>query len=110
MRCILDGHLVLSRQLGQANHCPAIDVLASVSHTFTRGLAATARPPAASRALMAKHAEVRFASAGGRVQGGRRIADEAIAKLPAIHALLRQPADEASAHDTTLGQLQALAT
>ena len=60
---------------------------------------------------MAKHAEVRFLLQVGEYKAGSdTLADEAIAKLPAIHALLRQPADEASAYDTTLGQLQALAT
>jgi len=112
VRSILDGHLVLSRQLGQANHYPAIDVLASVSRTFTR-VATPAHREAAGhvRALMAKHAEVRFLLQVGEYKAGSdTLADEAIAKLPAIHALLRQPADEASAYDTTLAQLQALAT
>ncbi|MEY4561542.1 MAG: EscN/YscN/HrcN family type secretion system ATPase [Pseudomonadota bacterium] len=112
VRSILDGHLVLSRQLGQANHYPAIDVLGSVSRTFTR-VASPAHRQAAGhvRALMAKHAEIKFLLQVGEYRAGSDpLADEAIAKQAAINALLRQQSDETSALTTTLDQLGALAT
>lgn len=111
VRSILDGHLVLSRQLGQANHYPAIDVLASVSRTFARVTTPVHRQGAGHvRALMAKHAEIKFLLQVGEYRAGSdALADEAIAKLPAIHQLLRQQADEASAFEATLDQLGALA-
>jgi type III secretion protein N (ATPase) len=110
VRSILDGHLVLSRQLGQANHYPAIDVLASASRTFGRVTSPEHRAAAARlRALMAKHAEIRFLLQVGEYRAGSdALADEAIAKWPAINALLRQPAETASAFPDTLAQLRDL--
>jgi ATP synthase in type III secretion protein N len=111
VRSILDGHMVLSRQLGQANHYPAIDVLASVSRTFNR-VASSQHQHAAGhvRSLMAKHAEIRFLLQVGEYKAGSDLhADEAIAKLPAINKMLRQRSEETSAFEATLQQLGALA-
>lgn len=112
VRSILDGHFVLSRALGQANHYPAIDVLASVSRTFTRVAEESHHRAAAHvRGLMAKHAEIKLLLQLGEYKAGSDPqADQAIAKLPAIHALLKQRPDESTPYDDTLRQLRALVT
>ncbi len=96
VRSILDGHIVLSRELGQAGHYPAIDVLASASRVFTRVAAPTQRENALRlRALMAKYAEIRFLLQVGEYRpGSDELADQAIERWPAIQALLRQRPDE----------------
>jgi type III secretion protein N (ATPase) len=101
---------VLSRALGQANHYPAIDVLASVSRTFSRVTSPEHQAAAGhTRSLMAKHAEIKFLLQVGEYKAGSdALADEAIAKLPAIHALLRQPSTEGTALPDTVTKLRAL--
>ena len=107
-RSIMDGHIMLSRKLGQAGHYPAIDVLASASRVFNR-VTTRAHQDAAlrTRALMAKHEEISFLlQVGEYAAGSYELADAAIAAQPAIDALLRQRPDEASGMDDTLDQLQ----
>ena len=61
VRSILDGHIVLSRQLAQAAHYPAIDVLGSASRVFTRVTGRDHRDAASQlRSLMARFNEVEF--------------------------------------------------
>jgi len=108
VRSILDGHIVLSRQLAQAAHYPAIDVLASASRVFTRVAQKPHREAASQlRALMARHTEVEFLLRVGEYQAGSDpLADRAIERLPALKALLQQRSDEASDFDTTIQTLQ----
>ena len=110
-RSILDGHIVLSRKLGQAGHYPAIDVLASASRVFTRVTSREHQQAALRvRALMAKHEEIRFLlQVGEYAPGSDALADDAIAAQPAIENLLRQRPDEASAFEDTIGQMQGFA-
>ncbi len=112
VRSILDGHIVLSRELGQAGHYPAIDVLASASRVFTRVATPTQQSAALQlRALMAKHAEIRFLlQVGEYAAGSDAVADRAIALWPQVQAFLRQRPDEPSAWATTQQALQQLST
>ena len=108
VRSILDGHIVLSRELGQAGHYPAIDLLASTSRVFNRVSTPAQREHALRlRALMAKHAEIRFLLQVGEYRAGSDdLADQAIARWPAIEALLRQPPEEATPFAETLRRLR----
>jgi ATP synthase in type III secretion protein N len=107
VRSILDGHIVLSRELGAAGRYPAIDVLASASRVFGR-VAARAQQEHALRlrALIAKHAEIRFLLQVGEYKAGSDVlADQAIERWPAVEALLRQRPDETSGFADTLRRL-----
>ena len=106
-RSILDGHIVLSRALGQAGHYPAIDVLASASRVFTRVSAPEHQQAALRmRALMAKYQEIRFLLQVGEYSpGSDPLADDAIAAQPSIDAFLRQTPDEASDFAQTVNRL-----
>jgi len=108
VRSILDGHIVLSRQLAQAAHYPAIDVLGSASRVFTRVTAREHRDAAAQlRSLMARFNEVEFLLRVGEYQAGSDpLADRAIERMPAVKALLQQRSDEATDIAETIAQLK----
>ncbi|MDR2155945.1 MAG: FliI/YscN family ATPase [Burkholderiaceae bacterium] len=111
-RSILDGHIVLSRSLGQAGHYPAIDVLASTSRVFNQ-VTSDKQQKAAQRvrALMAKYEEIRFlVQVGEYAAGSDQLADAAIKAQPAIKDLLRQRPDQFSAMDETLQRMQQFVT
>ncbi len=107
-RSILDGHIVLSRKLGAANHYPAIDILASVSRLMTAITTPEHRRVAGRvRQLMAKYQEVELLVRIGEYKAGNdAVADEAIKKLDAINAFLRQGLQEQSTAAETLQGLQ----
>ncbi|UCJ17174.1 FliI/YscN family ATPase [Pseudomonas sp. MM211] len=108
VRSILDGHLVLSAELAQRNHFPAIDVLQSRSRLMDRVVEPEQRQLAAHlRALMARHADIELlVRTGDYVPGSDPLADEAIARQAAIEQFLRQDAAEPSSLDDTLRALR----
>lgn len=109
-RSILDGHIILSRRLAAANHYPAVDPLASIS----RLMSAVATPEhqesaARLRELLAKYEDVELLVKIGEYQkGADPLTDEAIARIDAIRAFLRQGIHEKSDFDQTLQQLSDL--
>ncbi len=93
---ILDGHIVLSRDLAERGHYPAIDVLASVSRAMP-AVAARAHRDAASklRRLLAAHRDSEdLIQVGAYKAGSDAAVDEAIARRAALEAFLRQDTAE----------------
>jgi len=96
VRGTLDGHVVLSRDLAAQNHYPAIDIAASVSRVM-RDIADEqhVNDAARLRELLARYERSRDLVQIGAYQPGTDGAlDEALARLPAIEAFLRQSPDE----------------
>ncbi|MCC4620095.1 type III secretion system ATPase SctN [Xanthomonas cassavae CFBP 4642] len=107
VRGILDGHLILSREIAAKNQYPAIDVLGSLSRVMSQIVSAEQRQYAGQlRRLLAKHKEVEtLLQVGEYRQGSDAVADEAIARIDAIRDFLSQPTDQLSDYDATLEQL-----
>jgi flagellum-specific ATP synthase len=97
-RSILDGHVVLSRDLAHTGHYPAIDVLQSVSRLTSEIAPREIQDAGMSlRKLMAAHREKEDLIAIGAYQAGADpVVDEALAKRAAIQAFLQQRVDEPS--------------
>ncbi|ATB56999.1 ATP synthase [Xanthomonas citri pv. fuscans] len=107
VRGILDGHLILSREIAAKNQYPAIDVLASLSRVMSQIVPSDHSQAARQlRRLLAKYNEVEtLVQVGEYRQGSDAVADEAIDRIDAIRDFLSQPTDQLSAYDSTLEQL-----
>lgn len=107
VRGILDGHLILSREIAAKNQYPAIDVLASLSRVMSHIVPSDHSQAAGRlRRLLAKYNEVEtLVQVGEYRQGSDAVADEAIDRIDAIRDFLSQPTDQLSAYDSTLEQL-----
>jgi ATP synthase in type III secretion protein N len=107
VRSILDGHLILSRELAAANHYPAIDVLHSVSRVMDRIVAPEHRQAAAfARSLLAKHRDLEVLLQMGEYKPGTdQLADVAVACAPQIKQHLRQAVEESSSSTQSLASL-----
>jgi flagellum-specific ATP synthase len=111
VRSILDGHVVLSRELAHAHHYPAIDVLQSVSRLAPQLLGPEHLEAGGRlRGLMAAHKRAEdLIAIGAYVPGSDPRVDEARAKLEDILGFLRQGAGEPYSREEALGRLLALA-
>jgi flagellum-specific ATP synthase len=96
VRSILDGHVVLTRELAHASHYPAIDVLQSVSRLVGEVVTPAVRAAGqAVRQLLAAYREKEDLIAIGAYQRGTDpLVDAAIALRPAVERFLRQAVDE----------------
>jgi FliI/YscN family ATPase len=111
VRAILDGHIVLSRQLGAAGHYPAIDVLNSVSR-LTSAVASDEQRRASQKireALAAYHRAEDLINLGAYVAGSNPGLDAAIQARPRLLEFLKQDASAKSPLNQTLEGLKSLA-
>ncbi|MCY4210778.1 MAG: type III secretion system ATPase SctN [Gammaproteobacteria bacterium] len=109
-RSILDGHIILSRQLAESGHYPAIDVTASVSRVMT---AITdpehQRLNLRLRELLTKRKEVDLLVKVGEYKSGAdKLADEAIAKNDQLVEFLRQNRDDVAPMAEVLERLRSI--
>ena len=110
VRSIIDGHILLSRDLAAKNHYPAIDVLRSLSRCMTdvttdqhRELAATLR-----EILAVYHDAEDLINIGAYVPRSNAKIDHAVEMIDAVNAYLCQSGDEHVSFDDSLQQLQML--
>jgi len=95
-RSILDGHVVLTRDLAVAGHFPSIDVLGSVSRVASR-VTSPAQRAAATRlrqVMAARRRAQDLLDVGAYAVGSNPLVDAAVAHADAIDAFLRQSMDE----------------
>jgi flagellum-specific ATP synthase len=96
VRAILDGHIVLSRELAWRNHYPCIDVMASISRLM---------PDLVSQPYLQNAGKIRewlatyrkaedMLNIGAYVKGSNPKIDQAIQKIDAVNSLLIQRNDE----------------
>lgn len=108
-RAILDGHIVLSRNLAESGHYPAIDIEQSISramHNIT-----DPQHQQVARRLKQLHAKysrsVDLINVGAYVPGSDETLDEAIVKHESIIQFLQQDINERADVEQSLQQLLA---
>ncbi|WP_017461975.1 flagellar protein export ATPase FliI [Dyella ginsengisoli] len=95
-RAILDGHIVLSRDLAEAGHYPAIDIEASISRVMPAVVRREhLRSAQRFRQIYSAYRQQRDLIAVGAYQkGSDPQVDHAIAMWPRLRAFLQQEVDE----------------
>jgi flagellum-specific ATP synthase len=95
-RAILDGHIVLSRQLADAGHYPAIDIEQSISRVMPQ-LVTPEHLELARRfkQLYSRYQRARdLLAVGAYAPGSDPLLDRAIALYPRLEAFLQQPMEK----------------
>jgi flagellum-specific ATP synthase len=110
VRSILDGHVVLSRDLAHRNHYPAIDVLASVSRLMPDVTSPEHRKTAGVlRDILATYRSAEdLINIGAYVEGSNPKIDHAKAHIDSVNTFLRQGVAEKAPYTETVARLQSL--
>jgi flagellum-specific ATP synthase len=111
VRAILDGHIVLSRDLASQDHYPPVDVLESVSRLMP-DLASPAHRAAAARVrdVLAAHRGARdLINIGAYVKGSDKRIDRALEHVDAVNKYLKQDMAERDSLAGAVEKIQLLA-
>ena len=102
-RSILDGHIVLSRDIAEQNQFPAIDVLSSLSRLFRQLTSVDEQRVAGTlRTLLSKYRDIEFLLQVGEYKAGSdAIADQAVSRHAPIIEFLKQAPEQAISQDET---------
>ena len=111
VRGILDGHIVLSRQLANENHFPAIDIGASISRLMVE-IVPQEHKVVDSRfrnllALYQKNADL--IAIGAYKKGTNPALDEAVSKINSMNAFLTQEINESFSYEETVQLMTSIA-
>ena len=103
VRSILDGHIVLSRDIAAKNHFPAIDVLNSTSRVMQRVVDKDhARLNARIREILATYAEQEdLINIGAYKRGSNPKVDMALDHIEPVNQFLRQDLSESAPFEDT---------
>ncbi|MFH1810896.1 MAG: FliI/YscN family ATPase [Pseudomonadota bacterium] len=107
VRGILDGHVILNRDLGARNHWPAIDILPSLSRVMT-GIVSPEHKKAASklREVLASYEKNRDLILLGAYQyGSDPKVDYAIDKIEEVEEFLKQGTKDQNDFDDTVQRM-----
>ncbi|MBF0179668.1 MAG: FliI/YscN family ATPase [Magnetococcales bacterium] len=107
VRGILDGHIVLSRDLASANHYPAVDVLGSLSRLMSDLADDTQKGWAGQlRESLAAYAQAEdMINIGAYVAGSNPRIDLALKLIRPIREYLRQPVSQGCPMEESIRQL-----
>ena len=109
-RAILDGHIVLTRELAERGHYPAIDIGQSISRCMSQVI--TQDHMLAARALkasMSRHDRVRdLIPLGAYVPGADPVTDRAVMLHPRVEQFLCQGTKEEAPYEPCINQLETL--
>lgn len=110
LRAILDGHIVLSREMANHGHYPAIDLLHSTSRLLVDLVSKSERELVQRAvAIMSTYDKSKqMVEIGAYRAGTNPELDRAIAIMPRLEAFLRQDIDSASRRADSMKKLQAL--
>lgn len=106
-RSILDGHIMLSRDLAHKNHYPAVDVLQSISRVMPDVTSDEHRQAAGKiRNLLAVYKKNEdLINIGAYVRGSDKNCDQAIEMMDKINAFLRQKTSDKFEYQNTVNEL-----